>query len=88
MWAPSPVVRLVEIYSSRLADNIHSCWDAKAGVVDLHDPRFLHFHTDDSIVANVAAGLESGGRVPSKGAYHGVRCSGHLLHAPYGGSSR
>ena len=52
MWAPVPVVRF-KIRGSRLADNGHSRWDAKAGVVDLHDPRFIHFHTDHSIVANL-----------------------------------
>jgi len=55
--AAVPVVRL-EIRASRLADNTHSCREAKAGVIDLHDPRFVHFHTDYSIVANTAA--ESG----------------------------
>jgi hypothetical protein len=54
---PCSPVRL-EIRASRLADNPRRCRDAKAGVVDLHDPRFVHFHTDDSIVANAAA--ESG----------------------------
>jgi len=57
MWAHVPVVRL-EIRGTRLADNGHSRWNAKAGVVALHDPRFTHFHADDSIVANAAA--ESG----------------------------
>ena len=57
MWTTVPIIRL-EIRAGRLADNGHSRWDAKAGVVDLHDPRFIHFHTDRSIVANTAA--ESG----------------------------
>ena len=57
MWARVPIVCL-EIRGSRLADNGHSRWDAKAGVVDLHDPRFAHFQTDHSIVANATA--ESG----------------------------
>ena len=55
MWAYVPVVRL-RIRAGRLARNIHGCWDAKAGVVDLHDPRVIKFHTDDGIVANAAPG--------------------------------
>ena len=58
MWAPVPVVRL-KIRGSRLASNGHSRWDAETGVVDLHDPGFMHFHAGDSIVANAAI-TESG----------------------------
>jgi len=57
MWALVPVIRL-EICASRVTRNNHGCWDAKARVVDLHDPRFVHSHTDYSIVANAAVGSE------------------------------
>jgi len=47
-----------------------SCrWNPKARVVDLHDPRFINFHTEDDIVANAEFGRIDGRvRAPYRGS--------------------
>ena len=84
MWVPGPVVRL-EIRASGLADNSHGCWDAEAGVIDLDDPRFIRFHTDDSIEANL--GDDYGGPVKMELAqYRKIRARRILcVHTNEGG---